>query len=80
MYAIRRLLRGAFLVLAVATGSTMLAATPSQAVPSSGGCGTTEGWDDDGSYECGYCEVFDSGYCVFVCTNGATGGFACDEF
>lgn len=80
MYAIRRLLRGAFLVLAVAIGSTMLAATPSQAVASSGGCGTTEGWDDDGSYECGYCEVFDSGYCVFVCTNGATGGFACDEF
>ena len=76
-YDIRKLLRGAFLVLALATGSATLAAD--QPIANSGGCGTTEGWDEDGDYECAYCEVFDSGYCIFHCTNGATGEFECDE-
>lgn len=79
MNVIHRLLRGAFLVLALATGSAMLAATPGQAMPNSGGCGETEGWDGDEKYTCAYCEVFDSGYCVYVCTNGATGSFECDD-
>ena len=78
MYVIPRVLRGAFLVLALATGSAMLAA--GQPIPNSGGCGTTESWDGNNDYECSYCEAYDSGYCVFQCNNGETGSFECDEF
>ena len=77
MYVIPRVLRGAFLVLALATGSAMLAAD--QPIPNSGGCGTTESWDENNDYECGYCEQL-PGYCTFHCTNGETGSFECDEF
>lgn len=79
MNVIHRLLRGAFLVLAVATGSAMLAATPGQAMPNSGGCGETVGWDKNGEYECAYCSQLDMGWCTYHCTNGATGMFECDE-
>ena len=80
IYEIRRFLRGAFLALAITAAAAMLSATPSQAIPSDGGCATTESHDDNDSYECTYCEILDSGTCGFICDNGTFGSFPCSEF
>ena len=49
IHEIRSLLRGAILAVAIATGATMLSATPGQAIPDMEGCGVTHGRDGDWS-------------------------------
>lgn len=76
MYAIKKLLRGALLALAVATGASMLSATPGQASASSN-CGHTISWDDDQIYVCWFCES--DGECDYYCSDGsAMGPFDCE--
>lgn len=80
MNEIRKLLRGAFLALAVATGAAMLSATPSQAIPDEEGCNTVTALDmATGEYtECGYCQLWDSPICIYDCDNGDSGWFNCE--
>lgn len=74
---IRKLLRGAFLALAVAAGTAMLSATPSQAISDDDNCNYSVGWEGDEIYICYYCEVED-GVCEYECTNDAEGTFDCE--
>lgn len=84
MNGIRRLLRGAFLISAVAIGAAMLSATPSQATSDEEGCNLIEALDFQTGelVECYYCQNGDSGNCRFGCENGSVGEFPCspDEF
>lgn len=79
-YEIRRLFRGALLAAAIATGTAMLSATPSQAIPDDEGCLTITALDmATGEHvECYYCEIRESGHCRFTCENGSAGGFPCE--
>ena len=78
MYEIRRLLRGAFLAVAIAIGGALLSVAPGQAVPSDG-CHTITAGSPDGDVKCGYCEMGDSGEYIGICENGTALFFACDE-
>ena len=67
-YDIRKLLRGAFLALAVATGASMLSVTPGHATASSD-CSHTISWDEDNIYVCWFCE--EDGVCDYYCSDGS---------
>ncbi len=79
MHEIRSLLRGAFLIVAVASGAAMLSATPGQE-PDDGECATIVAGSPDGPVDCSYCEINDSGTCEFICADGTKGDFPCSEF
>lgn len=76
-YEIRRLLRGASLALAVATGAAMLSATPGEAISDDDNCNYTVAWEGDEIYICHYCEVED-GVCEYDCTDDEKGTFDCE--
>ena len=78
---IRNLLRGALLILSVATGAAIISAAPGQAIQDpDDNCAEITGGSPDGPVECVYCEILDSGTCIFLCANGGHGSFCCSEF
>lgn len=75
-FDIRKLLRGALLALAVATGASMLSATPGHA-NASPDCSHTVSWDDDNIYVCYFCE--EDGVCWYDCSdNSSMDPFDCE--
>ena len=66
--AIRKLLRGAALALAVGVSVGMMTASPASA---SSGCSITIGWDNGYFYFCEVCADDDS--CEYQCTTGHSG-------
>ena len=66
--AVRKLLRGAALALAVFVAAGMMTATPASA---SSECGFTVGWDGPNLYICILCDDGDT--CEYLCTTGDGG-------
>ncbi len=71
-------LRGAFLALTIATAA-ILTAAPGQAVPDDDECMVMgESTDENGTFQCGVCEMEESGWCVAICSNGKGAAFECE--
>ena len=77
---VRRVLRGAFLAVAIVTGTAMLSATPSHAIPGGDECAPITAGSPSGDVSCAYCEILDSGNCWFWCADTSHGFFECDDF